>query len=93
MAEVLKSDLSAVAIGYSAFLRQGETSALYELVASNPWRMLKSSGRTVVNLVHNLPDCLGDEGASPEELPFDLQLRMVFDNFSHNILNIIININ
>lgn len=93
MVEVLKSDLSAVAIGYSAFLGRGETSALYELAASNPWRMLKSSGRTVVNLVHNLPDCLGDEEASPEELPFDLQLRTIFDNFSQNILNIVVNIN
>lgn len=93
MVEVLKSDLSAVAFGYSAFLGRDETSALYELAASNPWTMLKSSGRTVVNLVRNLPDCLGDEEASPEELPFDLQLRTIFDNFPLNILNIVININ
>lgn len=93
MVEVLKSDLSAVAFGYSAFLGRDETSALYELAASNPWTMLKSSGRTVVNLVHNLPDCLGDEEASPEELPFDLQLRTIFDNFPLNILNIVINTN
>lgn len=71
MVEVLKSVLSAAAIEYLVFLERDEALTQFELVASNPWKMLKLFARTVINLVHNLPDCLDDEEAFLEELPFD----------------------
>lgn len=51
-------------------------SALYELIASDPWRMLRFLARKVINLEHNLPDSLGGGEAFLEELPFGLQFHL-----------------
>lgn len=50
-------------------------STLYELIASDPWRMLRFLARRVINLEHNLPDFPDGEEAFLEELPFGLQFR------------------
>lgn len=65
-------------------------SALYELIASDPWRMLRFLARKVINLEHNLPDSLGGGEAFLEELPFGLQFMQInliesFDN--HLVFN------
>lgn len=49
-------------------------SAPYDLITSDPWRMLRFLARRVINLEHNLPDSLGGEEAFLEELPFGLQI-------------------
>lgn len=51
-------------------------SALYELIALDPWRMLRFLAKRVINLEHNLLDSLGGEEAFLEELSFDLQFHL-----------------
>ena len=59
-------------------------SAPYDLITSDPWRMLRFLARRVINLEHNLPDSLGGEEAFLEELPFGLQIfvcESIFDQY------------
>lgn len=63
-------------------------SAPYDLITSDPWRMLRFLARRVINLEHNLPDSLGGEEAFLEELPFGLQIFVCKINLISDRINI-----